>query len=81
MVDRAAGHFHSAGRSLAADPRGRTNISTIFLKWLGLGAGITTELDAATFPEYDASLRQSMLEESTRFVSGLVAKRALSRTS
>jgi hypothetical protein len=48
------------------------NIARIFLKWLGLGAGVTTELSAMDYPEYDDALRQSMLEESSRFLGGLV---------
>ncbi len=59
---------------LLQTPRARTNLPRVFLKWLGLGAGVVTELPAATYPEYDDVLRQSMLEESTRFVSAQVAK-------
>jgi len=64
--------FTQQAARLLQTPRGRDNLSAIFLKWLGLGAGITTELDATVYPEYDDSLRQSMLGESTRFISGLV---------
>ncbi|HEV3192051.1 MAG TPA: DUF1592 domain-containing protein, partial [Polyangiaceae bacterium] len=59
---------------LLQTPRAQANISRVFLKWLGLGAGVVTELPAATYPEYDDVLRQSMLEESTRFVSALVGQ-------
>ena len=59
---------------LLQTPRARTNLSSIFLKWLGLGGGVITELPAATYPEYDDALRQSMLEESTRFVTALVTQ-------
>jgi hypothetical protein len=57
---------------LLQTPRAHDNIARIFLKWLGLGAGITTELNAESFPEYDESLRASMLEESTRFLRNLL---------
>jgi hypothetical protein len=52
--------------------RAHANIARIFLKWLGLGAGVVTELNAAAFPEYDDALKASMLEESTRFLKGLL---------
>jgi hypothetical protein len=64
--------FTQQATRLLATPKGRANISAIFLKWLGLGAGVTTELDATLYPEYNDSLRQSMLGESTQFLSGLV---------
>jgi hypothetical protein len=66
--------FTRQAERLLQTPQGRANLSTIFLKWLGLGAGVTTELPAATFPEYDDMLRQSMLQESTQFIAGLVAQ-------
>jgi hypothetical protein len=59
---------------LLASPRGRNNIARIYLKWLGLGAGVTVELSAAMYPEYNDAMRQSMLEESSRFLAGLVSQ-------
>jgi Protein of unknown function (DUF1592)/Protein of unknown function (DUF1588)/Protein of unknown function (DUF1595)/Protein of unknown function (DUF1585) len=59
---------------LLATARAHDNIARIFLKWLGLGAGVTVELSATDYPEYDDMLRQSMLEESTRFLSGLLSQ-------
>ncbi len=57
---------------LLQTPRAHENLARIFLKWLGLGAGVVTELNAASFPEYDEALRTSMLEESTRFLRSLL---------
>ena len=57
---------------LLQTPRAHGNVARIFLKWLGLGAGVVTELNAAQFPEYDDALRQSMLQESTLFLKGLL---------
>jgi hypothetical protein len=57
---------------LLQTPRAHQNIARIFLKWLGLGAGVVTELNAAAFPEYDDALRASMLQESTRFLTSLL---------
>jgi hypothetical protein len=55
-------------------PRVRENVARMFLKWLGLGAGVTTELAAAEFPEYDQPLRASLLAESKLFLADLVAR-------
>ena len=57
---------------LLATPRAHENVARIFLKWLGLGAGVVTELNTTAFPEYDEQLRTSMLEESTRFLRSLL---------
>jgi hypothetical protein len=54
--------------------RGRSNTSRIYLKWLGLGAGVVTELSTTMYPEYDDAMRASMFGESSRFISGLVTQ-------
>jgi hypothetical protein len=59
---------------ILATPRAHDNIARIFLKWLGLGAGVTIELSATDYPEYDDMLRQSMAEESSRFLSALLSQ-------
>jgi hypothetical protein len=59
---------------LLATPRAHDNIARIYLKWLGLGAGVVSELSAVDYPEYDDMLRQSMLEESSRFLAGLLSQ-------
>ena len=57
---------------LLQTPRSHQHITRTFLKWLGLGAGVTTELNAAQYPEYTDALKTSMLEESTRFLRNLL---------
>jgi hypothetical protein len=57
---------------LLLTPRAHEHIARTFLKWLGLGAGVVTELNAAQFPEYTDTLKASMLEESTRFLRNLL---------
>ena len=59
---------------LLASQRGHDNIARIYLKWLGLGGGVVTELPAMAYPEYDEALRQSMFQESSRFLAALVSK-------
>jgi hypothetical protein len=53
-------------------PRVRANIGRVFLKWTGLGAGVTTELASEDYPLYDDAMKQSLSEEATRFFGGLV---------
>jgi hypothetical protein len=55
-------------------PRVRANIGRIFLKWTGLGAGVTTELASEDYPLYDEPMKQSLSEEATRFFAGLVGQ-------
>ena len=54
-------------------PRVRENLGRVFLKWTGLGAGVTTELASEDYPLYDEAMKQSLTEEATRFFAGLVA--------
>jgi hypothetical protein len=54
--------------------RAKDNVARIFMKWLGLGAGVVTELSVTDYPEYDDALKQSMFEESSRFLKGLLAQ-------
>ena len=57
---------------LLQTPRAHEHIARTFLKWLGLGAGVVTELNVAAYPEYTDALKASMLEESTRFLRDLL---------
>jgi hypothetical protein len=72
---------------LMALPRVRENLGRIFLKWAGLGAGVTTELPADQFPGYDQALRDSLQTEAARFfgellgAGGSVADLLTTRTS
>jgi hypothetical protein len=59
---------------LLADARVRQNLGRVFGKWVGLGAGITTELDPDQYPGYDDALKQSMVEESARVFDDLLAR-------
>jgi Protein of unknown function (DUF1592)/Protein of unknown function (DUF1588)/Protein of unknown function (DUF1595)/Protein of unknown function (DUF1585) len=59
---------------LLGTKRAQDNIARMYLKWLGLGAGVTTELPPDSYPEYDDALRRSLFEESSRFIAGLVTK-------
>lgn len=65
-LTRADGYQREVTRLLAL-PRVRDNLARVFLKWLGLGAGVTTELPSEEFPAYDEALRTALAEESTRF--------------
>src|SRR5258708_4763982 len=66
--------FAREANRLLASPRAATTLSRILVKWLGLGGGIDTELPVATYPEYTDALKTSMMEETNRFLSALVAK-------
>jgi hypothetical protein len=59
---------------LLGEPRVRENLGHILSKWIGLGAGVTTELPAAQFPEYDDALKQSMTDEASHFFADLFAR-------
>jgi hypothetical protein len=67
-----AGYAREVQR-LLGDARVRQNLRHILGKWIGLGDGITTELDPAVFPQYDEALKASMVEESGRFFDDLLA--------
>jgi hypothetical protein len=66
--------FDKQAARLLQLPRVRANLARVFLKWVGLGAGVTTELAATDFPEYDEPLRASLLEESNRFLTDLIVR-------
>ena len=53
-------------------PRARANLARVFLKWTGLGAGVTTELASEDYPLYDDAMKQSLGEEATRFLTDLL---------
>jgi hypothetical protein len=57
---------------LLADGRVRQNLGRVLNKWVGLGAGITTELDPDQYPGFDDALKQSMVEEATRVFADLL---------
>src|SRR5205814_5662383 len=51
---------------LLGDARVRQNLGRILTKWVGLGGGVTTELDPDQYPGYDDALKQSMVDEAAR---------------
>jgi hypothetical protein len=58
---------------LLGEPRVRQNLVRVLSKWVGLGGGITTELDPDQYPIYDEALKQSMVEEAGRVFDDLLA--------
>jgi hypothetical protein len=54
-------------------PRVRANLSSVLLKWVGLGDGVTTELPSEQFPDYTADLRAAMTSEADRFFQDVLA--------
>jgi hypothetical protein len=58
---------------LLAEPRARQNLVRVMNKWVGLGAGVTTELDPDQYPLYDDALKASMVEEANRVFADLLA--------
>jgi hypothetical protein len=59
---------------LLGDARVRQNLTRILIKWTGLGDGVTTELPAEQFPEYDEALKQSMASEAEQVFADLFAR-------
>jgi len=59
---------------LLADGRVRQNLGRVLSKWVGLGAGVTTELDPEQYPGFDDALKQSMVEEATRVFADLLGR-------
>ena len=57
---------------LLADPRCVALVDNFFGQWLSLKEVETHKPDATTFPEFNESLRHSMMEEVRRFVLELV---------
>jgi hypothetical protein len=61
-------------RRLLGDGRVRQNLGRILTRWVGLGGGVTTELDPDQYPAYDEGLKQSMIEETGRVFDDLLSK-------
>jgi hypothetical protein len=59
---------------LLGEPRVRQNLVRVLNKWVGLGAGVTTELDPDQYPVYDDALKQSMVEEAGRVFDDLLGR-------
>ena len=59
---------------LLDEPRVRQNLGRILTRWVGLGGGVTTELDPAQYPDYDDALKQSMSGEAERVFADLLAR-------
>lgn len=56
-------------RRLLADPRAHPALEAFFAQWLDLEATEKAAKSVAAYPEFDDALRQSMVEETRRFVS------------
>ena len=59
-------------RRMIADPKARTAIQAFYDQWLDLRMLDTTTKDAAVFPAFNDTLRDSMREETRRFVSNVL---------
>jgi hypothetical protein len=57
---------------MLADPRARPAIAAFYDQWLGLSILDTTTKDAQAYPTYNDALRDSMREETRRFVSNVL---------
>jgi hypothetical protein len=57
---------------LLSDPRAADVLGSFHLQWLGLDGLDTLGKEAASFPEFDATLRRAMRRETTRFVDYVV---------
>jgi hypothetical protein len=68
-----AGYARETQR-LLSDGRVRQHLGRVLSKWVGLGAGVTTELDPDQYPDYDDALKQSMVEEAGRVFDDLLAR-------
>jgi hypothetical protein len=58
---------------LLTQPRVRATLGRVFLKWLGLGDGVTTELPSDEYPDYDEPLRKALADEATHFFDDALA--------
>ncbi len=56
-------------RRLVDDPRARTATSAFYQQWLGAQLLATTTKDATLYPEFGDALRDSMKQETERFIS------------
>jgi hypothetical protein len=59
-------------RRMLADPKARPAIAAFYDQWLGLSMLDTATKDPAVFPAFDDTLRNSMREETRRFVSDVL---------
>lgn len=59
-------------RRMLSDPKARPAIATFYDQWLGLSMLDTATKDPAVFPAFNDALRDSMREETRRFVSHVV---------
>ncbi len=59
-------------RRMLEDPRAKPAIADFLTQWFGLQRISTTGKDSGTYPEYDEVLRDSMYEESQRFIEDVV---------
>jgi hypothetical protein len=72
-LGRPDGYRREVARLLAL-PRVRRTLGRVFLKWTGLGAGVTTELASEDYPDYDAGLQQALAEEAEHFFAGTLER-------
>jgi hypothetical protein len=63
--------LHQQAERLLADPRALDMFTDFHTQWLGLEELPTETKDAKFYPEFD-SLKQSMIEENTRFVREVI---------
>ncbi|MET0594078.1 MAG: DUF1592 domain-containing protein [Polyangiaceae bacterium] len=59
-------------RRLLGDPRSRQAVGSFASQWLGAEEILVADKDASLFPEINTSLRGAMVEETQRFVTGVV---------
>jgi hypothetical protein len=59
-------------RRMLADPRARPALAEFYDQWFGLSRIKTTSKDATAYPEFNAALRDSMGEETRRFVADVL---------
>jgi hypothetical protein len=59
----------SQAKRMLASPKAKSMVEHFASQWLGVGQVLTKAKDAATYPDFDAALRQAMHEETRRFVS------------
>lgn len=67
VLDTAEG-VESQARRLLQDPRARDTLGRFAVQWLGVEQIETVDKNPQQFPQMDAALRASMLEETRRFV-------------
>lgn len=60
---------------LLALPRVRSHLEEVVLTWIGATRVLSLEKDPTLYPEFDEPLRQSMVEETQRFVRDVLWER------